>query len=90
MVLVLLLMLIHYNIPRKIRELQYCCNFCNSFCIITYQEKLGNYNKAHHSSELFDIITYQEKLGNYNRKYRILAVFIIITYQEKLGNYNVL
>ena len=33
-----------YNIPRKIRELQYLglCNVKN--IIITYQEKLGNYN----------------------------------------------
>ena len=33
-----------YNIPRKIRELQ-CVNvFSVLLTIITYQEKLGNYN----------------------------------------------
>ena len=37
-----------------------------SLPIITYQEKLGNYNPIS-SSKCDDlIITYQEKLGNYN------------------------
>ena len=36
--------------------------------IITYQEKLGNYNIVVHNVNRFAIITYQEKLGNYNEK----------------------
>ena len=35
--------------------------------IITYQEKLGNYNLAIRKGISFVIITYQEKLGNYNK-----------------------
>ena len=34
--------------------------------IITYQEKLGNYNELFALSNVIGIITYQEKLGNYN------------------------
>ena len=34
----------NYNIPRKIRELQSEPNTGNTIYIITYQEKLGNYN----------------------------------------------
>ena len=34
--------------------------------IITYQEKLGNYNSVASAMFLRIIITYQEKLGNYN------------------------
>ncbi len=34
--------------------------------IITYQEKLGNYNSLSDIFVLPPIITYQEKLGNYN------------------------
>ena len=37
-------------------------------CIITYQEKLGNYNVNDAAHPLHFIITYQEKLGNYNLK----------------------
>ncbi len=33
-----------YNIPRKIRELQFWGGAPMRFLIITYQEKLGNYN----------------------------------------------
>ena len=36
--------------------------------IITYQEKLGNYNNIHYLIYMNYIITYQEKLGNYNYK----------------------
>ena len=42
--------------------------------IITYQEKLGNYNSAKIGSSGYYIITYQEKLGNYNV---LLAVKVI-------------
>ena len=35
-------------------------------CIITYQEKLGNYNLSGEVTNCYEIITYQEKLGNYN------------------------
>ena len=56
----------YYNIPRKIRELQsQTCQLIDG-AIITYQEKLGNYNKKLNKSEKNNIITYQEKLGNYN------------------------
>ena len=57
--------------------------------IITYQEKLGNYNYI--TVRLYDkiIITYQEKLGNYNNSVVTWVSNMIITYQEKLGNYNV-
>ena len=60
----------------------------HSDLIITYQEKLGNYNGG--STGLFgvQIITYQEKLGNYNMFGVIASARLIITYQEKLGNYN--
>ena len=34
--------------------------------IITYQEKLGNYNTRQKYLSRRAIITYQEKLGNYN------------------------
>ena len=34
----------NYNIPRKIRELQYISGASPTASIITYQEKLGNYN----------------------------------------------
>ena len=34
--------------------------------IITYQEKLGNYNGKPLVPRSQSIITYQEKLGNYN------------------------
>ena len=37
--------------------------------IITYQEKLGNYNWNINTSRTRSIITYQEKLGNYNYDY---------------------
>ena len=56
--------------------------------IITYQEKLGNYNGFSDFGNFWNIITYQEKLGNYNRSATFSAWRIIITYQEKLGNYN--
>ena len=36
------------------------------FFIITYQEKLGNYNLSMVADTFNIIITYQEKLGNYN------------------------
>ena len=36
---------INYNIPRKIRELQFAYAILLSIPIITYQEKLGNYNQ---------------------------------------------
>ena len=77
-----------YNIPRKIRELQSSVFFENFLTIITYQEKLGNYNSAQTLVMKFIIITYQEKLGNYNCPSEIFASDLIITYQEKLGNYN--
>ena len=56
----------YYNIPRKIRELQLYDVQTILLFIITYQEKLGNYNTAPVSNLLIFIITYQEKLGNYN------------------------
>ena len=34
--------------------------------IITYQEKLGNYNEYDSRVSSSNIITYQEKLENYN------------------------
>ena len=37
----------HYNIPRKIRELQFLPFDRISIGIITYQEKLGNYNYSY-------------------------------------------
>ena len=58
----------HYNIPRKIRELQSSGVFLDSLQIITYQEKLGNYNLHDKDVKEDGIITYQEKLGNYNDK----------------------
>ena len=74
---------LNYNIPRKIRELQSWSLRGRTEHIITYQEKLGNYNllSASEYSEL--IITYQEKLGNYNSKCNNAQQFQIITYQEK-------
>ncbi len=77
-----------YNIPRKIRELQ-CSGTDYSFGkIITYQEKLGNYNLVTTIASNPLIITYQEKLGNYNSNIGKPYIGKIITYQEKLGNYN--
>ena len=55
-----------YNIPRKIRELQFFVSKAEYIIIITYQEKLGNYNLSDGLNYKFSIITYQEKLGNYN------------------------
>ena len=55
-----------YNIPRKIRELQRICSADGIRKIITYQEKLGNYNYFVRGLVSTRIITYQEKLGNYN------------------------
>ena len=37
----------NYNIPRKIRELQLLTLMLLLLIIITYQEKLGNYNFVH-------------------------------------------
>ena len=59
-----------------------------SLIIITYQEKLGNYNELTFYKEKYEIITYQEKLGNYNADTISMLIKCIITYQEKLGNYN--
>ena len=56
----------NYNIPRKIRELQFENYWLGALWIITYQEKLGNYNDKYDALETQLIITYQEKLGNYN------------------------
>ena len=56
----------NYNIPRKIRELQSLSQRVNTYPIITYQEKLGNYNIDLRINIVNEIITYQEKLGNYN------------------------
>ena len=65
---------------------RYCVAFHSH--IITYQEKLGNYNGPGSGKTTGYIITYQEKLGNYNDfTFRTLKGSII-TYQEKLGNYN--
>ena len=66
-------------------------HFSSLLCpyIITYQEKLGNYNAKTTKTTKAKIITYQEKLGNYNGYACGSASRIIITYQEKLGNYNV-
>ena len=66
---------------------RYCVAFRSH--IITYQEKLGNYNFVHVNKADNFIITYQEKLGNYNLVTTIASNPLIITYQEKLGNYNV-
>ena len=65
---------------------RYCVAFRSH--IITYQEKLGNYND--HANKVTNplIITYQEKLGNYNQIAASAQATAIITYQEKLGNYN--
>ena len=43
-------------------------HFSSLLCpyIITYQEKLGNYNDGDDYGYTVKIITYQEKLGNYN------------------------
>ena len=82
-------MLVHYyNIPRKIRELQLNLLPKVIKTIITYQEKLGNYNNDSDLWLLALIITYQEKLGNYNSNVGMKEMYPIITYQEKLGNYN--
>ena len=78
----------HYNIPRKIRELQFPLLTVIILFIITYQEKLGNYNVLEAIHSACNIITYQEKLGNYNQKVCDIITDVIITYQEKLGNYN--
>ncbi len=59
-------MMTNYNIPRKIRELQYTAYITHFSVIITYQEKLGNYNRGEVTVNIRYIITYQEKLGNYN------------------------
>ena len=78
----------NYTIPRKIRELQSVGRLKASYCIIPYQEKLGNYNCCFCASNICNIIPYQEKLGNYNFELASLALLVIIPYQEKLGNYN--
>ena len=78
----------HYNIPRKIRELQCVYTAYDLDRIITYQEKLGNYNNCFDLTSFDLIITYQEKLGNYNNIVVQTCYGTIITYQEKLGNYN--
>ena len=51
----------NYNIPRKIRELQSAIIATTATLIITYQEKLGNYNKRYVVLTENYIITYQEK-----------------------------
>ena len=79
----------NYNIPRKIRELQFRAESPLDPIIITYQEKLGNYNSANSLFAARTIITYQEKLGNYNELMALNLWQPIITYQEKLGNYNI-
>ena len=78
----------YYNIPRKIRELQCQEHRFKGKIIITYQEKLGNYNEKRIYFYRTSIITYQEKLGNYNSVGFLIITYLIITYQEKLGNYN--
>ena len=57
---------INYNIPRKIRELQYsgyCVLVCKNYNIPRKIRELQLKTSEYHSSS---IITYQEKLGNYN------------------------
>ena len=56
--------------------------------IISYQEKLGNYDISVHLTLIKVIISYQEKLGNYDRQSRTEPDRLIISYQEKLGNYD--
>ena len=80
----------NYNIPRKIRKLQCNPSDYNDISIITYQEKLGNYNNPSDYNGVTLIITYQEKLGNYNPHFQVKEFACIITYQEKLGNYNLM
>lgn len=60
---------------------RYCVAFRSH--IITYQEKLGNYNGSYNETLSTTIITYQEKLENYNDPEREYAPLVIITYQEK-------
>ena len=67
-------------------NVRYCVVFRSH--IITYQEKLGNYNCQTIIKICSEIITYQEKLGNYNQRVWAKQGHKIITYQEKLGNYN--
>ena len=69
-------------------NVRYCVVFRSH--IITYQEKLGNYNPLCDPDVVITIITYQEKLGNYNSTNCHSLSLTIITYQEKLGNYNFL
>ena len=77
----------YYNIPRKIRELQCNAMSIDKIIIITYQEKLGNYNWICSVWQYKTIITYQEKLGNYNTRFISAVSNLIITYQEKLVNH---
>ena len=65
----------YYNIPRKIRELQFKSYWLGALWIITYQEKLGNYNNCTDERRSGYIITYQEKLGNYNKTYHSSEFF---------------
>ena len=51
----------NYNIPKKIRELQSTRGDTGAHRIITYQEKLGNYNDPEREYAPLVIITYQEK-----------------------------
>ena len=60
----------------------------DSFKIIPYQERSGNYNGAAGSPVARGIIPYQERSGNYNRSDGDLDIGEIIPYQERSGNYN--
>ena len=58
------------------------------FCIIPYQELLGNYDNRRKRGMVPSIIPYQELLGNYDRAHGGASSRTIIPYQELLGNYD--
>ena len=61
---------------------------CRKNNIISYQNKIGNYNFSHKVFYYSLIISYQNKIGNYNFHSTFISVFSIISYQNTIGNYN--
>ena len=56
----------NYNIPRKIRELQFAYASTGQPTDYNIPRKIRELQSRKNSVELLLIITYQEKLGNYN------------------------
>ena len=80
--------MLHYTIPRTVRELQHCIFFIKFICDYTIPRTVRELQLLRECRVQIGIIPYQELLGNYNDLPQNLQFGIIIPYQELLGNYN--